>query len=232
MIEETITDQPNAIEPIKNIHTAASQITTELAKNSYDWKAAHVSSLTKIRTLYQEYINNLLQGINEQLGEPLNGWNFQRLQGPNQFVLSAENELKNLKSRSDKYRSHRSKFLESLHKLNARFPHISEESLKQVKTIDIGDWWLFIGMMLVCILVEAAANVSLLISVLTTGMLGAFIVAVLVSVLNVGIAGAGAGFLVSFFRRHGGRNLKVTFPLLCGTWFFSHPHSKSFYRTK
>ena len=218
MEEATIEDQSEAIEPIETIHKSASEITKEIAENSYDWKAGHVSSLTKMRTLYQEYINKLLQGINEQLGEPLNGWNFLKLEGPNQLVLKAENEFKNLKSRSGTYRADRNQLLDSMQGLNKRFPNVSEESLQNVKTIDIGDWWLFIGIMLICILVEAVANVSLLIAVLTTGMLGAFIVAVLVSVLNVGIAGAGVGFLISFFHRHSGRLFKGAIPLLCSTW--------------
>ena len=75
------------------------------------------------------------------------------------------------------------------------------------------EWLKLIAMLVVCIVGEAMANVTLLTRALSTGLVGAFITAVLVSAINVGALGAGGGLLLSGVRRHsnsgGGASIRL-----------------------
>ena len=132
-------------------------------------------------------------------GQPLNGWRFNCSKGPRQVTIEAEEELRSLKLLSSQLRSDRTEL-----------PLASE--------IDppTGYQWLkLIALLVVCIVGEALANVTLLTRALSTGLVGAFITAVLVSAINVGALGAGGGLILSAVRR----NSKSQVPFLAGCGF-------------
>ena len=151
-----------------------------------DWKPAHHKLLTSLGLAYRDLVNRTLDTVAKEIGQPLNGWDFKRSKGPQQVTIDAENELKALKHRSSQHR-------------NAR----TELPLPSDTDAPTGYQWLkLIAMLVVCIVGEAMANVTLLTRALSTGLVGAFITAVLVSAINVGALGAGGGLLLSGVRRH------------------------------
>ena len=161
-----------------------------------DWKPAHHKLLTSLRLAYQDLVNRTLGTVAREIGQPLNGWDFKRSKGPQQVTIDAEEELKALKRRRSQHR-----------KARTEVPLASDFDAPTAY-----QWLKLIALLVVCIVIEALANVTLLTRALSTGLVGAFITAVLVSAINVGAFGAGGGLTLSAVRRHS----KSRVPFLSG----------------
>lgn len=161
-----------------------------------NWKPAHHKLLTSLALAYRDLVNRTLGTVAREIGQPLNGWHFQRSKGPRQVTLDAEEELRGLKRR----RSQHAKARTELPSSGDFDPPTGY------------DWLKLIALLSVCVVAEALANVSLLTRALSTGLVGAFITAVLVSAINVGALGAGGGLTLSAVRRHS----KSRWPFLVG----------------
>ena len=157
--------------------------------------------LIATRKLCENRVNEALQTVRTELSKPLNGWHFSRTQAPSQLPIEARNELKALQLRHIKHEQE-----------EAKLPGLNEIDLPTG-----GQWLKLIALLALFIVIEAGANMMLLSSALTTGLVGAFVTALLVSVINVGALGAGSGLLVSALNRHS----KTRTPLFsaCGAVF-------------
>ncbi|MXW63649.1 MAG: hypothetical protein F4Y00_00700 [Bacteroidetes bacterium SB0662_bin_6] len=165
------------------------------------WKPAHTKLLIATRKLCENRVNDALQTIRSELSKPLNGWQFKRTKSPAQLTVEARNELKSLQLRHVKHEQ-------------------EEVKLPGVNEVDLPKWekWLgMIALLALFIVLEAAANMTLLSSALSTGLVGAFITALLVSAINVGALGAGSGLLVSALNRHS--KTKTPVYIACGAAF-------------
>ena len=163
-----------------------------------DWKPAHHKLLSSLRLAYQDLVNRTLGTVAREIGQPLNGWHFQRSKGPQQVTIDAEEELKALKRRRSQHQQARTEL-----------PLASDFDRPTAY-----QWLKLIALLATCIVLEAVANVSLLTRALSTGLVGAFITAVLVSAINVGALGAGGGLTLSTVRRHS--KSRVAFLSGCG----------------
>ena len=163
-----------------------------------DWKPAHHKLLTSLALAYRDLVNRTLGTVAKEIGQPLNGWDFKRTKGPRQVTIDAEEELKALKHRRSQHR-----------KARTELPPASD-----IDPPTAYRWLKLIALLVVCIVVEALANVTLLTRALSTGLVGAFITAVLVSAINVGALGAGGGLTLSAVRRHSKSH--VPFLSACG----------------
>ena len=163
-----------------------------------DWKPAHHKLLTSLGLAYRDFVNRTLGTVAREIGQPLNGWDFKRSKGSQQVTIDAENELKALKRRSSQHRN-----------AQTELPLPSDTDAPTAY-----QWLKLIAVLVVCIVLEAMANVTLLTRALSTGLVGAFITAVLVSAINVGAFGAGGGLLLSGVRRHS--NSRAAFLSGCG----------------
>lgn len=157
------------------------------------WEAAHDRLMAELRRECQHYINRVLHKLRSELGEPHNGWDFNRSKGPGQVVLDAETELKLLQDRAQHHRA----ALRGLADPSDETPILPHDLRKP----SAQNWWSLAAILAGCIAVEAVVNSYLLASALTTGLVGAFITAIVVAFLNVGALGAGAGLLLSALRR-------------------------------
>ncbi len=163
-----------------------------------DWKPAHHKLLTSLALAYRDLVNRTLGTVAKEIGQPLNGWDFKRTKGSRQVTIDAEEELKALQHRRSQHR-----------KARTELPPASD-----IDPPTAYQWLKLIALLVVCIVVEALANVTLLTRALSTGLVGAFITAVLVSAINVGALGAGGGLTLSAVRRHS--KSRVPFLSACG----------------
>lgn len=155
---------------------------TAIANNASGyWEPAHHHLLTLLRLEYQKLVNLLLNPISQEIGQPLNGWQFKRAKGPQEVTRNAENELKELQHR-----------VARMHKSPLELP-----SPRDADPPSGIDWLKLVAILVSCIVLEAIANVSLLSRALETGLVGAFITAILISVINVGALGCGGGLILS-----------------------------------
>ena len=79
-------------------------------------------------------------------------------------------------------------------------------------------WLGLIAVFAAFVMVEAVANIGLLMDALPGGALAAFLLAVLVSVINVGGFGISAGLLLSWLHRHFGKTRRRLQQLAWVTW--------------
>ena len=164
-------------------------------KESRDWQAAHIALIADVRREYQHFVNTTFKHLGFQLSELENGWDFKKKRELGPIVRQAESELRHLQQQSTEFSEKWRGFGKKLQSLKSHFPHASNELVRSQrdKTRGSGDWVLLFGILLICIVLEATVNMSLLASALTTGLIGAFVIAVLVSFLNVGVVGGGGG---------------------------------------
>lgn len=206
---------------------ALSKETDKLAefygKESGDWQAAHIALIADVRREYQHFVNTTFKRLGHQLSERENGWDFEKKREIDPIVSKAESELKHLQHRSKEYAEKWEGFDRKLQSLKSHFPHVDIELVKSErdKAKGSGDWVLLFGILLICIVFEAAVNMSLLASALTTGLIGAFVIAVLVSFLNVGVVGAGSGLLFNNILSQPKKNQlpSIVRPALWVIWF-------------
>ena len=154
------------------------------------WKAAHHKLIAQLRSECAAYVNHVLHRLRNELGQPHNGWSFDRIKGPSSLADRAETKLKELHGSA---RANREAF-EQLQRADTLPDEPAVEPSSQ-------DWWKLSAITGVMVAVESVANSFLLASALTTGLLGAFITAIVVSVLNVGAMGVGVGLLLAAVRR-------------------------------
>ena len=82
-------------------------------------------------------------------------------------------------------------------------------------------WLGLIAVVAVFVMIEAAANIGLLMDALPGGALAAFLLAVLVSVVNVGGLGVSAGLFLSWLRREFGKTSRWLYQTAWGCWMAS-----------
>lgn len=234
------------ITPAANRHSVApnrlldkeTQLAQQAGRREGDWEYKHTKMLHDLRHMYEEHINKNLGNLQKRLTEPLNGWHYNKSKGLYGVEREVKRECKNLRDKSRRYANDKAKFDNDLQKLQESFPNIDERSIGKVTAKDKNDWILLIGVMLICIITEAAANVSLLASALDGGYIQAFTVAVLASFLNVAVLGAGVGLLFSFLHCKANKASRRILPFLVAAWlcavlllnlFFGH-HREGFSR--
>ena len=194
-----------------------------------EWKSAHHSLLATLRLDLQEYVDLSLGNLRAKLSDPLGPGGSNQSQGPDEMVRRAEEELKQLElCRKWGYS------VASLPSLSpTEVPSLGHpEPRMQAASAytnprDDGSkvhwirWLGLIAIFTVFVMIEAVANIGLLMDALPGGALAAFLLAVLVSVVNVGGFGISAGLFLSWLRRHFGRQRHRLHQVAWGSWAVS-----------
>ena len=175
------------------------------AESDGQWKTAHGSLLASVRLDLQNYVDLRLATLRNKLSHPLGPARSSQSQGPRELVRRAEEELKQLAlCRKWGWSPDRLPLLGAGNGApdRASGPHHHRQILETTTSTNLFmDWFLLIAIGLVCVTVEAAANISLLMKALEGAALEAFLLAVLVSVINVGGFGITAGCLLFTLSR-------------------------------
>ncbi len=194
-----------------------------------EWKSAHHGVLASLRLDLQEYVDLSLGNLRAKLSDPLGPGGSSQSQGPNEMVRRAEEELKQLEL-CRKW----GQPLGSLALVGAtdgsspRDPEPGHEPASaHTNPGDDGSkvhwtrWLGLIAVFAVFVMIEAAANIGLLMDALPGGALAAFLLAVLVSVVNVGGFGISAGLFLSWLHRRFGDTGRWLYRTAWGSWMVS-----------
>ena len=198
------------------------------AEANGEWRSAHSKLLGGLLLDLQEHVNLSLGNLRTQLSDPLGPRGTLQSQGPREMVRRAEEELKRLVLCRQW-----SQPVEGLLMMGMGDGRSSVDDPQEGQAVAPAEttsgagvdsefhwtrWLSLVTVFAVCVMVEAVANIGLLMEALPGGALAAFLLAVLVSTINVGGLGIGVGLLLSQMRRSfGGRWLGLAF----GGWITS-----------
>lgn len=199
------------------------------AETNGEWKSAHHSLLASLRLDLQEYVDLSLGNLRAKLSDPLGPGGSSHSQGPNEMVRRAEEELKQLElCRKWGQPLGRLALLSATDGSSPENPESGHEAAPaQTNSSDDGQkvhwtrWLGLISVFAVFVMIEAAANIGLLMDALPGGALAAFLLAVLVSVVNVGGFGISAGLFLSWLRRRFGDTGRWLYRAAWGSWMVS-----------
>lgn len=200
--------------PRQDIEDAAKEMATKAGMNLVSWEPGYANLVQEVSGFYAEEIRKLISPINRQMTKYLNGLRYDLESGPKDVLLQAEGDFKSLNGDALKYHRNFSQFNKELQKEQRVFPNLTELGVRKTKIKTSADGFLFFAVLGLIVLVESAANMSLLSSALEGGLIQAFMVAVLVSVINVMVVGTGMGFLCAFLFR----KIKTAFYAAVPVW--------------
>lgn len=198
------------------------------AETNGEWRSAHVSLLASLRLDLQEYVDHSLGNLRAKLSDPLGPGGSSQSQGPNEMVRRAEAELKQLEL-CRKWRQPLGS-LTSLSTADGSSPmdpepaHVAASAPANPSDdarIHWARWLGLIAVFAVFVVIEAAANIGLLMDALAGGALAAFLLAILVSIVNVGGFGISAGLFLSWLRRQFGKTRHGLYQAAWGSWMAS-----------
>ncbi|MCE2455475.1 MAG: hypothetical protein J4G12_06585 [Gemmatimonadetes bacterium] len=149
-----------------------------------DWRPAHSGLLNELRASADEAVVAEISPVAKDLAEARN-WSVTANAVSDKAMLDAKNTLNVLKNRA--------------HRLHGD-PLPSQRDVESPSGIR---WLVLLTLVAFFVMVEAGFNVTLLISALDSGLVGAFITAILASAVNVGF-GAGSGMGISFLVKRFG----------------------------
>ena len=192
------------------------------AESDGEWRSAHDSLLASLRLDLQNYVDLSLGNLRTKLSDPLGPAGSSPSQGPKELVRRAEEELKQLEL-CRKWRQPLG-HVSLLHVGNSasdRDPRPQPPQTNPDNDDSKVHWtrWLWlIAVFAVCVTIEAAANIGLLMGALPGGALQAFLLAILISAINVGGFGISAGYYLFTLRRRFGRTRPKLYQAAWGAW--------------
>ena len=194
-----------------------------------DWKSAHYSLLAGLRLDLQQWINSTLDSLRAKLSDSTGPRVSTQTYGPDDFVRDAKLQLERLRV----WRQHGNlgtpppKALDDVSPIGRPPSFIDKSPVKDAesqpqRSAPVGDQHTtslsLLNTMAALVVVEALANIVLLMRALPGGALAAFVLALLVSVINVGGIGISIGLLLSWLGRKGMRGMQrlglVAWPLV------------------
>ena len=192
---------PDPDAPRESVKERACRMATKAGQQRRGWQASYAELSEDIRSFYAEEISRLTRDINGQLGAHLNGLGWNLSKGTNSVLQQTKRKYTSLHSDALKYQRDRAEFNKRLEKERLVYPDLSEDDIRKTEIKTFGSWFLFFAILSFIVLLESAANMSLLAGAVEGGLVQAFWLATLVSVVNVMGVGAGVGFLCAFLFR-------------------------------
>ena len=183
-----------------------------------EWKSAHHSLLASLRLDLQEYVDLSLGDLRAKLSDPLGPGGSSQSRGPDEMVRRAEEELKQLELCRKWGQPLVSTKDQELEREGPSPPPIRSNDGSGVP---LTRWLSLFAVVAVLVVIEAAANIGLLMDALQGGALAAFLLAVLVSLVNVGGLGVSAGIFLSWLRREFGETSRWLYQAAWGCWMAS-----------
>ncbi len=195
-----------------------------------EWRSAHHSLLARLRLDLQQYVDLSLNNLRTKLSDPFGPAGSRQSQGPGELVRKAREDLKRL----ELYRKYRKPLVSQVvsetdsdilspdsdsGELFTKLP-ADRDMIDNSRTHWTQWLWLFF-VFAACVVVEALANISLLMDALPGGALAAYFLAVLVSIVNVGGFGIGVGMLLSWLNSRIGQTNRQLFLAACSLWIVS-----------
>ncbi len=202
--------------PRENIEDVAKREATQAGMNLTDWQPSYAGLVKSVAGFYAKEINKIIFPINRQVGKYFNGLRYNLDAKTDSILLEAKTEFGSLHSDAQKYNRDFSEFNKKLQKEQRIFPDLSEDDIRKTSIKTSADWLLFFAILGLIVLLESAANMSLLSTAIEGGLIQAFMVALLVSIINVMGVGTGIGFLCAFLFRKARTVCYVFLPI----WFF------------